>query len=326
MALWLVKAIVQRGIGALPYPHFWNGLLQDWVTYSTRLTDEIFFENLHNCEIHLANLRCYGRTGQRGFSAFELGTGWFPVVPIGLFLCGAREVWTWDIVPLLKCDRLQGVITRFLELEQRQLLKNYLDALPERLTLLREVATGSHSRKIEPARLLRRLNIHHRIGNAARSGLQSASIDLIVSDVVLEYPSPTVLSDILQEFRRIASQKAVMSHSIALNDQYSGRDPRITEFNFLRFSDRIWRWLNNPIMPLNRLRISDYRRLFSENGFQIVEEKSRRGDPAELAQVPLAERFRKYPLEDLLVTYTRLAANPQASSSPQPEVAQQKTG
>ena len=310
MASWLVKAMVQRGIGALPYPHFWNGLLQDWVTHSTRLTDEVFFENLSNCGLHLANLQRYNSTTLRHFSAFELGTGWFPVVPIGLFLCGAREVWTWDIAPLLKLDRLKDVIARFLELEERQLLKSRLDALPERLALLRAVMTGRDSSNSEPTQLLEGLNIHYRIGNATRSRLPPASIDLIVSDVVLEHPSPAQLTEILHEFRRIAAPEAVMSHSIALDDQYSGRDPRITQFNFLRFSDRMWRWINNPIIPLNRLRISDYRRLFSESGFQIVEETSRRGDPAELARVPLAERFRQYSLEDLLVTYTRLAANP----------------
>jgi hypothetical protein len=314
MASWLVKAMVQRGIGALPYPHFWNGLLQNWVTRSTRLSNEIFLENLRNCGIHLANFQRCGSTPAGSFSAFELGTGWFPVVPIGLFLCGAREVWAWDIAPLLKIDRLKEVIARFLELEERQLLKSYLDRLPDRLDLLKEVMTRCDSpQRHKPAQLLEQMNIYYRLGNAARSGLRPNSINLIVSDVVFQYLSAEELFEILLEFRRIAAPEAVMSHSIALDDQYSGSDPRITQFNFLRFSDRIWRWVNNPIIPLNRLRISDYRRLFSESGFQIVEETSRRGDPAELARIPLAERFREYPLEDLLVTYTRLVTTPRNS-------------
>jgi hypothetical protein len=310
VAPWLLKAMIQRGVGALPYPHFWNGLLQDWVTHSTRLTDEIFFENLQNCRIHLANLQRHSPIAPRNFCAFELGTGWFPVVPIGLFLCGAREIWTWDIAPLLRRDRLKGVIDRFLKLEQKQLLRNHLATLPERLMLLREVMLDFDSRKREPDQLLDYLNIHYRIGNAIQSGLPPASVDLIVSDVVLEYLPVAELSNIFREFRRIAAPEAVMSHSIALDDQYSGSDPRITQFNFLRFSDGIWRWLTNPIIPLNRLRITDYRNLFIEQGFQIVEEIARRGDPAELARTPLAERFRRYPIEDLLVTYARLVATP----------------
>jgi hypothetical protein len=107
MASWLVKALVQRGIGALPNPHYWNELFHDRVTHSLDLTMERFEVSLRNCQNHLEQLRRFGSTAKSGrFSAFELGTGWFPTVPIGLFLCGAREVWTWDIVPFLRRDRL----------------------------------------------------------------------------------------------------------------------------------------------------------------------------------------------------------------------------
>ena len=101
MGSWLAKAIVQRGIGALPNPHYWNELLQDRVTHSLELTDERFEDSLRNCRNQLEQLQ---RSGS--FSAFELGTGGFLAVPIGFFLCGAREVWTWDIVPFLRRDRL----------------------------------------------------------------------------------------------------------------------------------------------------------------------------------------------------------------------------
>ena len=63
--------------------------------------------------------------------------------------------------------------------------------------------------------------------------------------------------------------------------------------------------------PLNRLRVSDYRRALSECGFQVVEETNQRGDPADLARTPLAARFRGYPVEDLLVTNTWMVAVPQ---------------
>jgi hypothetical protein len=315
MGSWLVKALVQRGIGALPNPHYWNELFQDRVTHSLDLTKERFEASLRNCRNHMEQLQRCGSTATNGsFSAFELGTGWFPTVPIGLFLCGAREVWTWDIAPLLRRDRLKHTIRRFLELEQGQGLGGHFHALPERLTRLREVMALCESPEgLEPAELLERLGIYYRIGNASRSGLPPQSVDLIVSDVVFEYLSPEELFEILKEFRRIAAPGAVMSHTISLDDQYAAYDSAITQFNFLRFSDWAWRWLNNPIIPLNRLRISDYRRAFSESGFQVVDETSQRGDPAELARTPLAARFRGYSIEDLLVIYTWLVAIPRHS-------------
>jgi hypothetical protein len=304
--------MVQRGIAALPNPHYWNEFLQDRLTHSLDLTDERFASQLHNCRTHFEQFQRHGSTTPGNFSAFELGTGWFPVVPIGLFLCGAREVWTWDVAPLLKLDRVILAIGRFLEVEQKEELQNHLPALrQERLARLREAMTLCKSlESLEPAQLLERLDIRYRIGNAGRSGLPPQSVDLIASDVVLEYLTPEQLSEMFQEFRRIAAPDAVMSHSIALGDQYSSFDPEITPFNFLRYSDRLWRWLNNPIIPLNRLRISDYRRFFNESRFQIVDEISVRGDPADLARTPLAPRFQGYAVEDLLVLYTRLVAVP----------------
>jgi Methyltransferase domain len=315
MGSWLVKALVQRGIGALPNPHYWNELLQDRVTHSLDLTKERFEISLRNCQNHLEQLQRSGSTAtSNSFSAFELGTGWFPTVSIGLFLCGAREVWTWDIAPFLTCDRLKLTIRRFLGLEQGQGPLGHFPALPERLSRLREVMALCESPEgLGPAETLERLGIYYRIGNASRSGLPPQSVDLIVSDVVFEYLSPEELFEILQEFRRIAAPDAVMSHTISLDDQYAAYDPGITQFNFLRFSDRAWRWLNNPIIPLNRLRVSDYRRVFSESGFQVVDETNQRGDPAELARTPLAARFRGYSVEDLLVIHTWLVAIPQHS-------------
>src|SRR5882757_620366 len=49
MASWLVKALVQRGIGALPNPQYCNGLFQYRVTHSLDLTKERFEASLYNC-------------------------------------------------------------------------------------------------------------------------------------------------------------------------------------------------------------------------------------------------------------------------------------
>jgi hypothetical protein len=172
------------------------------------------------------------------------------------------------------------------------------------------MALCEQAEELGPAELLEGLGIHYRIGNASRSGLPPQSVDLIVSDVVFEYLSPEQLFEILQEFRRISAPDAVLSHTISLDDQYASYDSGITQFNFLRFPDWTWRCLSNPIIPLNRLRVTDYRRAFSESGFQVVDEISQRGDPAELARTPLAARFRGYSIEDLLVIHTWLVAIP----------------
>jgi hypothetical protein len=318
MRSWLVKALVQRAIGALPWPYFWNEMLQERVTHSLQLTTERFEASLRNCRNHLEQLARFGAPAKKdAFTAFELGTGWFPTVAIALYLCGAREVWSWDVAPLLKRERLKHTLRRFLDLEHEQILQDHVCDEPERLGRLRELmALCEDPRGPEPAAILERMGIHYRNGNASQSNLPSHSVDLILSDVVLEYLNPRQLSEVMQEFRRIAASDAVMSHTIGLFDQYAAYDPQISAFNFLRFSDRTWRLLNNPIVPLNRLRISDYREAVSNSGFKIVHEDSERGDPADLARTPLAKPFDGYAIEDLLVINTWLVAVPQLGAKP----------
>ena len=98
MPYWMLKAMTQRLIGFLPNPHYWNELAQTRITGSIQLPPDEFAVKLGACRTHLEHLRTLRRATPRHFVALELGTGWFPVVPIGLFLCGASEVWTWDIV------------------------------------------------------------------------------------------------------------------------------------------------------------------------------------------------------------------------------------
>jgi hypothetical protein len=114
MRSWLLKALVQRGVGALPYRHYWNELLQERLTRSLQLTSR-FEASLHNCRNHLEQRACLGgRAKSSDFSVFELGTGWFPTVAIALYVCGAREIWTLDIAALLRRERLKQTARRFL--------------------------------------------------------------------------------------------------------------------------------------------------------------------------------------------------------------------
>jgi len=110
---------------------------------------------------------------------------------------------------------------------------------------------------------------------------------------------------------------AVQSHYLNLVDQFSYFDRSITPFNFLKYSPRAWKYLNSPLTWQNRFRISDFRQVFQETGFRIVKEGCTRGDPADLAKVPLAPEFRGYPREDLLVLFAWVAAIPEIANGNQ---------
>jgi hypothetical protein len=124
MPSWLLKAGTQRLIGALPNRHMWNEFLQTRITRSIQLPPDQFTVKLDACRKHLQHLSDLRGATPRDFTAFELGTGWHPVVPIGLFLCGASQVWTWDIAQHLRLERIRSVLNSFLRLTRPESWKD----------------------------------------------------------------------------------------------------------------------------------------------------------------------------------------------------------
>ena len=309
MPHWLIKSALQRAISLLPASHFWNELFQRYVTRSLDLTPERFEMRLDCCRIHLENFIELRPSRARDFTACELGTGWFPVVPAGLFLCGASRIWTFDIAPFLSRQRLKQMFGMFEEYERLGKLQKFLPRLlPKRLERFNEIARDVETS--EPEKVPEQMEIYFEVRDAQNTGLKAGSIDLFVSTGVLEYIPRNILGNILREFRRIGSANAVQSHYLNLIDQYSYFDRSITPFNFLKFSAERWKLYNSPIAWLNRMRISDYRELFGSVGYEITKEVNTSGSKQDLCKIRLAPEFQKYSEADLLVLTSWLAAKP----------------
>src|SRR5436305_15290696 len=111
MASWLLKAAVQGAISSLPARDRLNRLLQERVTGSLTLTDEVFERKLAQCRRHLESYRT--QHGTLPGHVLELGTGWYPIIPIGLSLAGVERVTTMDVSPLCDLARARAVLERF---------------------------------------------------------------------------------------------------------------------------------------------------------------------------------------------------------------------
>ena len=306
MPHWLLKSATHRVISWLPRPQFWNGLLQTAFTRSTVLTRQGFEHKVAECQRHFQAFSSF-HSPEPAFSAFELGTGWFPVIPIGLYLCGATEIWTIDIEPLLRRKAVIQVLEYYGQCEEAGVLHKILPSRrTDRVETLRSVLASSRNQPT--AALLETLKIHVIVADARRTSLPDGTVDFFVSSGVLEYIPRPVLGGILKEFRRVAAPGAVMIHRLNLVDQFSYFDSSITPFNFLRYTDKEWHWRNSPLIWQNRLRISDYRELLAEAGFELVREENASGEAQELARVKLAAEFMKYSREDLLVLHSFLTS------------------
>ena len=309
MPHWLIKSAIQRTISLLPASQVWNSLFQTYVTRSLDLSALRFEGHLDHCRIHLENLAKATPSVARDFTVMEIGTGWYPVVPVGLFLCGAGEIQTFDIDPLLRPDRMKRMLDRFVgHHETGALAKSLPGVLPERMARLREAA--GRAQKASPVELLSQFNIHPHVRGAQDTGLKDGTIDLFVSTGVLEYIPPVVLKAVLAECRRLGSPRATHSHYLNLVDQYWYFDRSITPFNFLRYSSNQWKFFNSPLTWQNRMRISDFRQTFTETGYKIIQETNTSGSLEDLKKIRLAPEFQNHAPEDLLVLTSWLVAKP----------------
>jgi SAM-dependent methyltransferase len=305
MPHWMIKAGLQRAVGALPKRRVCYELIQRFGSRALTLSSKEFEHKLQECRGHLANLRNHSRCDS--FTMFELGTGWFPIVPIGMYLCGASQVTTCDIESLMRPHRVRRVLELFAEYAESHKLDALLpDWIPERSSAiqaaLRLPGTAGCGELLDP------MAIRLIVQNATQLPSPDASFDFIESTRVLEYIPAPVLESMFREFRRVLRPSGIMSHHIDLQDEYAYFDHSLSPFNFLRYSDAAWRRIRNPFTPLNRMRIGEYRRLIEEAGFRILSENNRQGSTGDLRKVPLASRFRDIDTEDLLVLRSWLVA------------------
>lgn len=307
MPNWLIKAGVQRAISWLPRTHFWNELLQTHVWKSLGLSEGQFEEVLQRGRRHYDNYAGLRHDLLEGFNVVELGTGWYPIVPVSLYLCGAGDIWCYDVEQFVTAERVQAMLAHFSNYAADGKLRTFLPAMREdRLPALREaLADAATAPALET---LERLRIHLRTPDAQRTGLPPDTVDFFFSIGTIQHIPRPILANIFAEFRRVSRPRAVMSHFIYLEDQYWNFDKTISKLNYLRYPASQWTWLNSPLTPQNRLRVSDYRKLNRAAGFEVKREDNTSLAASELGQIALAPEFRHYAKEDLLVGWSEMVS------------------
>ncbi len=299
MPHWIIKAAIQGTISKLPDPQRWNRLFQKYVTHSLDLGDEYFLSKWEQCEKHMVNYCKHSGEEAPAFTALEIGTGWFPVVPIGMALNGATKFYSIDMQDLLKHECVIKTLERYqTHLKSGRVTMRRDDALERVEALL------AQKDKLSAREILSDLGIESVIRDARDSKLPGDSIDLICSTNTLEHIPRDIVAGILKEFSRLSSSRGIMSHHIDLADHYVNFDKSITVYNFLKYSESRWAWFNNDLQYVNRLRVSDFRELHSESGWKIGSEDNQSEAIEVLRSIKLDREFEKYSEEDLAVYVT----------------------
>jgi hypothetical protein len=293
MKKWIVKVIIQKTISYAPYSNRINYLFQKYVTKSIFLSDDLFWDRLGHARDHLISFSKFSTKAVPG-STLEMGTGWYPIVPIAFFLAGVDKIYSVDISFLTSPERIKTVLRKFVEINESGLLSSFIACIPDRMAQLRNLLLEIDNLSMNE--VLSKLHISYLIEDARKLSLPDDSIDFINSNNTFEHISPDILIPIMEQLKRVVNKTSgVMSHFIDLSDHYSHFDSSISPYNFLKFSEKQWRWINNPLQYQNRLRVYDYKKINNDLEIGIAEETLDSGSLSELRSVKLADKFRNHP-------------------------------
>lgn len=231
---------------------------------------------------HIDNYRSLGRPGR----ALEFGCG--PDLQSALLLSSAgAEVFAFDLQRLASPDRINSVIRQFQKFD-----------------------VPGDWKEISTLDDLERYRIHYCApGDARNTGLPTGSIDFFCSTSVMEHIPEVDLELILKECIRLAAPGALMSFWIGYYDHYATFDKSISKLNFMRYSDAHWSLYNPPRHYHNRLRHSDFERIFNRLELNFITNERTLDHPSALDGIHLDKRFRGYSTEDMLTIYGRFLLN-----------------
>jgi SAM-dependent methyltransferase len=299
---WVATAALQRGLSAVPSGERINYVVQRYVTHKLPASEGRLRWKFSLAVRHLDAFEREGpRLGIEEAVLYELGAGWDLAVPLSIWTLGAESQILVDVRPNVRIPLVNVAIERLGRLAGE----------------LGKGAGRELRRPPGPVGSLDELESLYGISyrapcDARQTGLRPASVDLVHSTDTLEHVPAEDVVPILRECRRLLRADGVLSTVIDLSDHYSYADTSISRYNFLRYSDRVWRLANSSLQHQNRLRRPDYLSAFREAGLDVVTEKSWRpkGQLESLRALEPAERFERYTLDDLAVQRLRIVARP----------------
>lgn len=289
----MLKAVVQKTISFLPFKNNINYLFQKYITKGVILNDGHFELKITHASDHIRFFTKHGDTVPSDWSTktcMELGSGWYPVIPVSLFLVGMGKTISIDINSWMTKESVLKTIEHFISWRADGRLEQYVQNIQaDRWATLLDIYNNQNKYAFET--ILQMLKLELLIKDARATDLDAESMDFICSNNTFEHIPENILFGILKEFHRICKKEGVMSHFIDLSDHFAHFDQSITIYNFLKYSPQAWDRIDNSIQPQNRLRFKQYQKMYSDLSIPITEEEIRKGSLSDLEKVKVHESF-----------------------------------
>jgi hypothetical protein len=195
-------------------------------------------------------------------------------------------------------------LNKFIECNELGKLKDYIKIISERFQIIETILDNFEDYSLD--QILKSLKLKYLIEDARNLTLKSNSIN---SNNTFDYIYPDILIPILKDFKRVIRKDGVMSHFIDMSDHFAHFDKSINIYNFLKFSDTKWKWIDNSIQPQSRIRIYDYKNIYSDLKIPISRESYRKGNIKELESISLAKNYLENPLEEIAKSHCHFISN-----------------
>ena len=305
--IWIAKAVVQKGISFLPFKTHINQFFQRRGTGAISLDDQHFGWKIGHAQDHLALWqKHYPNLDRSSANVLELGTGWYPIVPVYFWLHGINSMDSLDLYPWISAEHCQTTAKKFVEWHSSGQLQSFLGRVDaERWSKLEQAAKST----MPLESFLSMIGLRTLVGDATSkiAGMHE-SYEFICSNNTLEHILEAPLIAILKHFKGLLSHGGGSSHFIDLSDHFGHFDRSITAYNFLKFSPLQWRLIDNDIQPQNRLRWVQYLDIFTKLGYRVVEAKVRPGSVDYLRKVKVHSSFAGLSEAELAITHGYVVA------------------
>jgi hypothetical protein len=293
---WLIKAATQKMVSLFPYSESANYVFQRYVTKTLPVGPQQFQDKVLQAAAHLSfALKYLPHRRLSQYSIYEFGAGWDLTIPLTYYALGIDQQTLVDIRPNLRLELINEGLRKLSEnrRELEELVQRPLrDPGNERIHSIEDLKLRFGIKYLAPC-------------DAADTKLPSSSFDLITSTYTLEHIPKNTIMRVLHECQRLLNERGVMSSLIDMRDHYAYFDPALSDYNYLKFSNASWHWINSPLHYQNRLRLSDYLELIEDSGMRIVFQELDQPTGPELTYLRtmrLSLDFRtRYSLEDLAV-------------------------
>jgi SAM-dependent methyltransferase len=297
---WRIKGLLQKILGVLPGGETLHYRMQRRFGGMRNPRREIALK-LDDWEGMVKQLRDVGLEIP-GARLMEIGSGWYPTLPLACHLVGAARVHTVDLNRLLKPDLMRLCIEVLGEQLPRLASICRVELAEVEARYARLLAAAAHSD--DPATISDGVIEYRAPADAADSGLPDGAIDAIFSNSVLEHVPPAAIDRIHRASLRLLRPGGWIFHSVNCGDHYAYADPKVHQLNYLRFTDRQWAFWNNAFLYQNRLRAHELVDAARAAGFDIVHDTSH-ARPQRLEQLKamnVAPEFAHIPAEKLCIT------------------------